>query len=173
MLLVPRLAGDGEETDTSSSTSVEISKPAHLSTHRTSRPAFMDGQNRNSTDIALRERQRQKDVTLSSTLLPNGDLVSGFSPANALFVPELSQLQEWKDTVARQEKELEKLKQMISQIEKEKTRLQDDKLQLQSDLGMQTQVHAYYTLSLGRKDLICDTFWSIEAKVDFFSKFSY
>ncbi|XP_072034326.1 golgin-45-like [Amphiura filiformis] len=143
-VLVPRLAGDGEETNTTSSTPVETSQSSHLSNHRVSRPVFMDGQNRNSTDIALRERQRQKDVTLSagSKLLPNGEIVmSGYTPANALFVPELSKLQEWKDTVARQEKELEKLQKMMGQIEKERSRLQDDKLQLQSELGLQTTVN--------------------------------
>ena len=129
MLLVPRLAGDGEETSSESSIPIEASKPAHLASHRTSRPVFLDGENRNSTDIALKERQRQKDVEVLSA--GSTILVQGYA----------SQLQEWKDTVARQVKELDKLKAMLAHIEKDKSQLQDIRLQLQADLTLQTQVY--------------------------------
>ena len=129
MFLVPRLAGDGEETNIESSIPFETSKSTHLVSHRTSRPVFLDGENRNSTDIALKERQRQRDVEL----LPAGNniLVQGYA----------SQLEEWKGTVARQEKELDKLKAMLAHIEKDNSRLQDIQLQLQADLTLQTQVN--------------------------------
>ncbi|XP_038050424.1 golgin-45-like [Patiria miniata] len=121
----PRLEGDGKENATSSSEPAGIA----TATPRLTRPAFFDGKNRNSTDVALVERNRQRDVRPQSPSPLGGTSVF----ANGR-----------QDVCAKLEeaiKENEKLKEQLSKLEVEMRGLKDEKAEMVSEAAVQNQVN--------------------------------
>ncbi|XP_022093708.1 golgin-45-like [Acanthaster planci] len=122
----PRLEGDGKENAFSSS------EPAGIPTAmpRLARPAFFDGKSRNSTDVALAERNRQRDIGPQSP----GPLGSGCSVFGSGQRDVCAQLEE-------AIKEKEKLKKQLSRVETEVRELREDQTAMVSEAAVQNQVN--------------------------------